>query len=210
MKINSEISNNSELLAGSKHDQASFSMLSGLFSINFGEVFSDNNTEENLNEFILNEDNIKFLDYISNLIPILQNDNKKSISFEKIETQISLDNSISSEVKEKILQFLNKANSYLNIFQINISHANINEFRSNISVGKTIKKNNTAPNDLEYEKKFNDNKSNNKNIPILNSLKSKQNKLETNKPVQDIKSNQVDETDALNNKNKFIKKIKKK
>ena len=209
MKINSEISNNPELLAGSNHDQASFSMLSGLFSINFGEVFSDNNTEENLNEFILNEDNIKFLDYISNLIPILQNDNKKSISFEKIETQISLDNSISSEVKEKILQFLNKANSYLNIFQINISHANINEFRSNISVGKTIKKNNTAPNDLEYEKKFNDNKSNNKNIPILNSLKSKQNKLETNKPVQDIKSNQVDETDALNNKNKFIKKIKK-
>ena len=56
MKINNEISNNFELLAGSKHEQASLSMLSGLFSINFGEVFSENNTEENLNEFIFNED----------------------------------------------------------------------------------------------------------------------------------------------------------
>jgi hypothetical protein len=40
MKINSEISNNFELLAGSKHDQASLSILSGLFSINFGDAFS--------------------------------------------------------------------------------------------------------------------------------------------------------------------------
>ena len=70
MKINSEISNNFELLAGSKHDQASLSILSGLFSINFGDVFSENNTEENLNEFIFNEDEIKFVDYISNLIPL--------------------------------------------------------------------------------------------------------------------------------------------
>ena len=72
MKINNEISNNFELFAGSKHEQASFSMLSGLFSINFGEVFSENNTEENLDEFIFNEDEIKFVDYISNLVPSLK------------------------------------------------------------------------------------------------------------------------------------------
>ena len=118
MKINNEISNNFELFAGSKHEQASFSMLSGLFSINFGEVFSENNTEENLDEFIFNEDEIKFVDYISNLVPSLKNDNKKNINFEKIETQISLDNSLSLEVKEKILQFLNKAKSYLNSFKL--------------------------------------------------------------------------------------------
>ena len=79
MKINNEINNNFELLAGSKHEQASFSMLSGLFGINFGEVFSENNTEENLNEFILNEDEIKLIDYISNLIPSLDEDNKKIV-----------------------------------------------------------------------------------------------------------------------------------
>ena len=123
MKINNEISNNFELLAGSKHEQASFSMLSGLFGINFGEVFSENNSEENLNEFIFNEDEIKFVDYISNLIPSLDKDNN-NISFEKIENQISSDNSISFEVKEKILQFLNKSKSYLNSFQIIIPKSN--------------------------------------------------------------------------------------
>ena len=134
MKINNEISNNFELLAGSKHEQASFSMLSGLFSINFGEVFSENNNEENLNEFIFNEDEIKFIDYISNLVPSLKKDNMKNISFEKIETQISLDNSISFEVKEKILQFLNKAKNYLNSFQIKMPEDKINKFKTKMLV----------------------------------------------------------------------------
>ena len=203
MKINNEISNNLELLAGSKHEQASFSMLSGLFSINFGEVFSENNTEENLDEFIFNEDEIKFVDYISNLVP-LKNDNKKNISFEKIETQISLDNSLSLEVKEKILQFLNKAKSYLNSFQIKMPEDKINKFKS-----KIIKQNNVTLDVIVHEKKFNDSKSNNKNIPILDLSKSKHNKLEINKPIQDIKSNQIDENNVLSNENTYIKKLKK-
>ena len=209
MKINNEISNNFELTAGSKHEQASFSMLSGLFSINFGEVFSENNTEENLNEFIFNEDEIKFVDYISNLIPSLDKDNKKNISFEKIETQISSDNSISFEVKEKILQFLNKAKNYLNSFQIIILKPNINKFQSNLGVSKITKKNNVITDDFEHLKKFDGNKSNNKNVPILDLSKSKNNKLEINKSVWDTKPNQVDETSILFNKNTFIKKVQK-
>ena len=209
MKINNEISNNFELLAGSKHEQASFSMLSGLFSINFGEVFSENNTEENLNEFIFNEDEIKFVDYISNLIPSLEKDNKKEISLEKIETQISLDNSISFEVKEKILQFVNKAKNYLNSFQILTPKTNINKVQSNIGADKITKKNNVIVDDFEHLKKFDGNKSNNKNVPILDLSKSKNNKLEINKSVWDIQSNKVDETSVLSNKNTFIKKIKK-
>mgnify|MGYP001253256683 CR=1 FL=1 len=181
MKINNEISNNFELLAGSKHEQASFSMLSGLFSINFGEVFSENNTEENLDEFIFNEDEIKFVDYISNLVPSLKNDNKKNISFEKIETQISLDNSLSLEVKEKILQFLNKAKSYLNSFQIKMPEDKINKFKTNIDVGKIIKKNTVTLDVIVHEKKHNDSKPNNKNVSILDLSKSKDNKLEINK-----------------------------
>jgi len=209
MKINNEIINNFELLARSKHEQASFSMLSGLFSINFGEVFSENNTEENLNEFIFNEDEIKFVDYISNLIPSLEKDNKKNISFEKIETQISLDNSISFEVKEKILQFVNKAKNYLNSFQIITPKPNINKFQSNVDVDKIKKKNNVILDDFEHLKKFDGNKSNNKNNPILDLPKSKNKKLEINKSVWDFQSNKVDETNILSNKNTFIKKIKK-
>jgi len=209
MKINNEISNNFELLAGSKHEQASFSLLSGLFSINFGEVFSKNNTEENLNEFIFNEDEIKFIDYISNLIPSIEKDNKKNISFEKIETQISLDNSISFEVKEKILQFVNKAKNYLDSFQIITPKPNINKFQSNIGVDKITKKNNVILDDFDYLKKFDGNKSNNKNVSILDLSKSKNNKLQINESFRDIQSNKVDETSALSNKNTFIKKIKK-
>ena len=60
-----------------------------------------------------------------------------------------------------------------------------------------------------HEKKFNDSKSNNKNVPILDLSKSKHNKLEINKPIQDIKSNQIDENNVLSNENTYIKKIKK-
>jgi flagellar hook-length control protein FliK len=209
MKINNEINNNFELLASSKHEQAGFSMLSELFSINFGEVFSENNTEENLNEFIFNEDEIKFVDYISNLIPSIEKDNKKNISFEKIETQISLDNSISFEVKEKILQFLNKAKNYLNSFQIITPKPNINKFQSNIGVAKITKKNSVIPDDFENLKKFDYNKPNYKNVSILDLSKNKLNKLDINKSVWDTQPNKVDETSVLSNKNTFIKKIKK-
>ena len=209
MKINNEISNNFELLARSKHEQASFSMLSGLFSLNFGGVFSENNTEENLNEFIFNEDEIKFVDYISNLIPSLDKDNKKNISFEKIETQISSDNNISFEVKEKILQFFNKAKNYLNSVKIKMPEDKINKFKTNIDVGKIIKKNTVTLDVIVHEKKFNHSKSNNKNVPILDLSKSKHNKLEINKSIQDIKSNQIDENNVLSNENTYIKKIKK-
>ena len=190
MKIDNKMSNNFELLAGSSHEQASFSLLSGLFSINFAEVFSENNTEENLNEFIFNEDEIKFVEYISNLIPSLEKSNKKKISFEKIETQISSDDSLSFEAKDKILEFLNKAKNYLNSFQVKIPTT-------------SIKKYNVVPDNSAYEKKLNDNKTNNKNIPILDLPKSKHNKLEINK------SDQVHENNILSNKNTFIKKIKK-
>ena len=202
MKINNEIGNNFELLAGSKHEQANFSMLSGLFSINFGEVFSENNTEENLKEFIFNEDEIKLIDYMSNLLPLLDNDNKKNIGFEIIETQLSSDNSISYEVKEKILQFLNKAKNHLNSFQIKMPKDKINKFKGNVGVHKIMKKNNVVPN-LENVKKLNDNKPNNKNAPKIDLSKSTHNKLDINK------SNMIDQTDMLSDKNTLIKKFKK-
>ena len=110
------------------------------------------------------------------------------------------------EVKEKILQFLNKAKSYLNSFQIKMPEDKINKFKSK---SKIIKQNNVTLDVIVHEKKFNDSKSNNKNIPILDLSKSKHNKLEINKPIQDIKSNQIDENNVLSNENTYIKKIKK-
>ena len=54
MKITNEISNNFELLAGSKNGEADLSILSGLFSINFGEGSLDDKVKKNINEFIFN------------------------------------------------------------------------------------------------------------------------------------------------------------
>ena len=69
----------------------------------------------------------------------------------------------------------------------------INKFKSNIDAGKITRK---IMSHLMFSawKKFNDSKSNNKNVPILDLSKSKHNKLEINKSIQDIKSNQIDET----------------
>ena len=47
---------------------------------------------------------------------------------------------MSFEVKEKILQFLNKAKNYLNSYQIKMPEDKINKFKTNIDVGKIIKK----------------------------------------------------------------------
>ena len=46
MKINNEISNNFELLAGSKNDEGDLSILSGLFSISFSEGFPDDKVKK--------------------------------------------------------------------------------------------------------------------------------------------------------------------
>ena len=108
MKVTNEISNNFELLTGSKNGEADLSILSGLFSIDFGEGFLDDKVKKNVDEFIFNEDTIKFVDYISNIIPNLEKETKKHINFETIKTQISLDNSINIDDKEIILQFLNQ------------------------------------------------------------------------------------------------------
>ena len=46
MKITNEISNNFELLAGSKNGEADLSILSGLFSIDFGEGSLDDKVKK--------------------------------------------------------------------------------------------------------------------------------------------------------------------
>ena len=154
MKITNEISNNFELLAGSKNGEADLSILSGLFSINFGEGSLDDKVKKNIDEFIFNEDKIKFVDYISNIIPILEKDTKKHINFETIKTQISLDNSINSEDKERILQFLNQGKNYSKSFQINKPQHTDNKLKNKTVTSKLLKTSNIPSNNLVDQKKI--------------------------------------------------------
>ena len=203
MKITNEISNNFELLAGSKNGEADLSILSGLFSINFGEGSLDDKVKKNIDEFIFNEDKIKFVDYISNIIPILEKDTKKHINFETIKTQISLDNSIKLEDKDRILQFLNQGKNYSKSFQINMPQHTDNKLKNKTVTSKLLKTSNISSNNLVDQKKINHSQSIDKNIVVEDISKYTKSNLELSQ------SHDVHETRTIDNKNTFVKKIKK-
>ena len=203
MKINNEISNNFELLAGSKNDKGDLSILSGLFSINFGEGFPNGKVKKNVDEFIFDEDKFKFVDYISNIITTLEKDNKKHINFETIKTQISLDNSINLEDKDRILQFLNQGKNYSKSFQINMPQHTDNKLKNKSMTSKLIKTSNILSNNLIEQKKLNHSQSIDKKIIVEGISKH------TEKNFELSQSNELNKRNDLNNKNTFVKKIKK-
>lgn len=203
MKVTNEISNNFELLTGSKNGEADLSILSGLFSIDFGEGFLDDKVKKNVDEFIFNEDTIKFVDYISNIIPNLENDTKKHINFETIKTQISLDNSINIDDKEIILQFLNQGKNYSKSFQINMPQQIDNKLKNKTVTSKLIKTSNISSNNSADQKKINYSQPIGKNIIVEDISKY------TKSNVELSQSDEVNEVTILNNKNTFVKKIKK-
>ena len=203
MKITNEISNNFELLAGSKNGEADLSILSGLFSIDFGEGFLDDKVKKNIDEFIFSEDKIKFVDYISNIIPTLEKDTKKHINFETIKTQISLDNSIKLEDKDIILQFLNQGKNYSKSFQINMPQHTDNKLKNKIVTSKLLKTSNISSNNLAAPKKINHSQSIDKNIVVEDISKYTKSNLELSQ------SHNVHETRTIDNKNTFVKKIRK-
>ena len=203
MKVTNEISNNFELLTGSKNGEADLSILSGLFSIDFGEGFLDDKVKKNVDEFIFNEDTIKFVDYISNIIPNLEKETKKHINFETIKTQISLDNSINIDDKEIISQFLKQGKNYSKGFQINIPQQTDNKLKNKIVTSKLIKTSNISSNNSADQKKINYSQPIGKNIIVEDISKY------TKSNVELSQSDEVNEVTILNNKNTFVKKIKK-
>ena len=203
MKVTNEISNNFELLTGSKNGEADLSILSGLFSINFGEGFLDDKVKKNVDEFIFNEDKIKFVDYISNIIPTLEKDTKKHFNFETIKTQISLDNSLNIDDKEIILQFLNQGKNYSKSFQINMPQQTDNKLKNKIVTSKLIKTSNISSNSSADQQKINYSQPIGKNIIVEDISKH------TKRNIDLSQSDEVNESTILNNKNTFVKKIKK-
>ena len=203
MKVTNEISNNFELLTGSKNGEADLSILSGLFSINLGEDFLDDKVKKNVDEFIFNEDKIKFVDYISNIIPTLEKDTKKHFNFETIKTQISLDNSLNIDDKEIILQFLNQGKNYSKSFQINMPQQTDNKLKNKIVTSKLLKTSNISSNNSTDQKKINYSQPVGKNIIVEDISKH------TKRNIDLSQSDEVNEATILNNKNTFVKKIKK-
>ena len=122
MNINSDVNKNVDLLSGLKSDEQNTSILNTLFSINF-----ENDTPSELineEEFVFKEDEVAIINYLSNLIPNFQNENKNLLDLKKIKKQIQIDVNISPKLKENILNFLSEEKFGLKDFNVNILNKN--------------------------------------------------------------------------------------
>ena len=118
MNITSDVNKNIDLLSSVKNEEQSSSILSSLFSINFeSDVSSELNTEK---EYIFKDEEVKIIDYLTNLIPNFQNENTNSSVLKKIKNQIKIDKNFNPELKEKILNFLSEEKFSLKTFNLNI------------------------------------------------------------------------------------------
>ena len=125
----------------------------------------------------------------------------EKVDFNK--TQISLDNSINSEDKDRILQFLNQGKNYSKSFQINMPQHTDNKLKNKTVTSKLLKTSNIPSNNLVDQKKINHSQPIDKNIIVEDISKYTKSNVELNQ------SHQVNETKILDNKNTFVKKIKK-
>ena len=118
MNITSDVNKNIDLLSSVKNEEQNSSILSSLFSINFeSDGSSELNTEK---EYIFKDEEVKIIDYLTNLIPNFQNENTSSSVLKKIKNQIKTDKNFNPELKEKILNFLSEEKFSLKTFNLNI------------------------------------------------------------------------------------------
>ena len=209
MKITNDVNNNSDFLSVSNKGEENTSLLGSLFSINFNsnEVKSNNVSDDF--EFIFKEEDIEIIDYLSNILPNLNFNNLGLANFQKIKSEIVSDQNIKTEVKDKLLSFLDTAKGLNKNFFIKLPEYQKLKALNNKSIvdnkiGPRIKKesSNALPSVL-------------KNIEhAIDQSKQKSTKSNIiNKNNGDIKfENNLENQSSLNTNNKefnFVKKINK-
>ena len=209
MKITNDVNNNSDFLSVSNKGEENTSLLGSLFSINFNsnEVKSNNVSDDF--EFIFKEEDIEIIDYLSNILPNLNFNNLGLADFKKIKSEIVSDQNIKTEVKDKLLSFLDTAKDLNKNFFIKLPEYQKLKALNNKSIvdnkiGPRIKKesSNALPSVL-------------KNIEhAIDQSKQKSTKSNIiNKNTGDIKfENNLENQTSLNSNNKkfnFVKKINK-
>ena len=209
MKITNDVNNNSDFLSVSNKGEENTSLLGSLFSINFNsnEVKSNNVSDDF--EFIFKEEDIEIIDYLSNILPNLNFNNLGLADFQKIKSEIVSDQNIKTEVKDKLLSFLDTAKGLNKNFFIKLPEYQKLKALNNKSIvdnkiDPRIKKesSNALPSVL-------------KNIEhAIDQSKQKSTKSNIiNKNTGDIKfENNLENQTSLNSNNKefnFVKKINK-
>ena len=214
MNINNNVNKNIDLLSGLKSEEPNTSILNTLFSINF----ENDKPSELINEeeFVFKEDEVAIIDYLSNLIPNFQNENKNLLDLKKIKKQIQIDINISPKLKENILNFLSEEKFGLKDFNVNILNKNnvnnkksfdymdslklnINQkHQSNNFVKNESKSNNVVKNESEINIRGN----NPLNKDNINLSKTFENIYSENKNINKVENDKKEITN-------FVKKIKK-
>ena len=224
MNINSDVNKNIDLLSGLKSEEQNTSILNTLFSINFeNDAPSELINEE---EFVFKEDEVAIINYLSNLIPNFQNENKNLLDLKKIKKQIEIDINISPKLKENILNFLSKEKFALKDFNVNILNKNnvnnkkstdymdslkpnINQKHQSNNVVKNeskstnfVKNESKSTNFVKNESKINIRGNNSLNKDNINISKTFENIYSENKNINKVEN---DKKEIIN----FVKKNKK-
>ena len=224
MNINSDVNKNIDLLSGLKSEEQNTSILNTLFSINFeNDAPSELINEE---EFVFKEDEVAIINYLSNLIPNFQNENKNLLDLKKIKKQIEIDINISPKLKENILNFLSEEKFGLKDFNVNILNKNnvnnkksfdymdslkpninqkhqSNNFVKNESKSTNVGKDESkSTNVVKNESKINIRGNNPLNKDNINISKTFENIYSENKNINKVENDKKEITN-------FVKKIKK-
>lgn len=214
MNINSDVNKNIDLLSGLKSEEQNTSILNTLFSINF-----ENDTPSELineEEFVFKEDEVAIINYLSNLIPNFQNENKNLLDLKKIKKQIQIDVNISPKLKENILNFLSEEKFGLKDFNVNILNKNnvnnkksfdyMDSLKPNINQkhqsNNFVKNESKSTNVVKNESKINIRGNNPLNKDNINISKTFENIYSENKNINKVENDKKEITN-------FVKKIKK-
>ena len=214
MNINSDVNKNIDLLSGLKSEEQNTSILNTLFSINFeNDAPSELINEE---EFVFKEDEVAIINYLSNLIPNFQNENKNLLDLKKIKKQIEIDINISPKLKENILNFLSEEKFGLKDFNVNILNKNnvnnkksfdyMDSLKPNINQkhqsNNFVKNESKSTNVVKNESKINIRGNNPLNKDNINISKTFENIYSENKNINKVENDKKEITN-------FVKKIKK-
>ena len=214
MNINSDVNKNIDLLSGLKSEEQNTSILNTLFSINL-----ENDTPSELineEEFVFKEDEVAIINYLSNLIPNFQNENKNLLDLKKIKKQIQIDVNISPKLKENILNILSEEKFGLKDFNVNILNKNnvnnkksfdyMDSLKPNINQkhqsNNFVKNESKSTNVVKNESKINIRGNNPLNKDNINISKTFENIYSENKNINKVENDKKEITN-------FVKKIKK-
>ena len=157
MKITTDVNTNIETISGSNKEHKGSSVLDTLFSIDINNKGIDIENNKTQGEFIFKDDDIKIIDYLSNFLSDIKDEDYNISNFNMFKKTIKLDKNLNIDEKNKVLHYLKLALS-------NFEPINMQVFKNNSEQLQV--KNSTKPN-KNLESVFNQNKN------IFNAQKDK-------------------------------------